>query len=78
MDLVCLWCYYPLFFVSSYFCSFAYFLHYHSILQEKIMTAEEFAQMPNCNMAESIHNKWFQTSNNKGDNLYVPTVNDYI
>ena len=41
------------------------------------MTAEEFVQMPNCNLAESIHNKWLQTSGNKGGNLYVATVDDY-
>jgi hypothetical protein len=42
------------------------------------MTAEEFAQMPNCNLAESIHNKWLQASGNKGGDLYVATVDDYI
>jgi hypothetical protein len=47
-------------------------------MQEKIMTAEEFAQMPNCNLAESIHNKWLQASGNKGGDLYVATVDDYI
>ena len=34
------------------------------------MTAEEFAQMPNCNLAESIHN-------NDGD-LYVAIVDDHM
>jgi len=42
------------------------------------MTAEEFAQMPNCNLAESIHNKWLQASGNKGGDLYTATVDDYI
>ena len=42
------------------------------------MTAEEFAQMFNCNIAESIHNKWLQASDNKGGDVYVATVNDYI
>src|SRR5450631_3806638 len=42
------------------------------------MTAEEFAQMPNCNLAESIHNKWLQASGNKGGDLYVATMDDYI
>jgi hypothetical protein len=42
------------------------------------MTAVEFTQMPNCNLAESIHNKWLQTFGNKGGNLYVATVDDYI
>ena len=39
------------------------------------MTAEEFAQMPNCNLAESIRIKWLQASGNKGGDLYV---DDYI
>jgi hypothetical protein len=34
--------------------------------------------MPNCNLAESIHNKWLQASDNKGGDLYVATVDDYI
>ena len=42
------------------------------------MTAKEFAQMPNCNLADSIHNKWIQDSGNKGGNLYVTTMDDYI
>jgi hypothetical protein len=42
------------------------------------MTPEEFAQMPNCNLAESIHNNWLQASGNKGGDLYVATVDDYI
>ena len=42
------------------------------------MTAEEFVQMPNCNLAKSIYNKWLQASGNKGGNLYVATVKYYI
>jgi hypothetical protein len=42
------------------------------------MTAKDFAQMLDCNLAESIHNELLQTSSNKGDNLYVATVDDYI
>jgi hypothetical protein len=51
--------------------NFAYFLNCHSIAQEKIMTAEEFAQMRSYNLAKSIHKKWLQASNNKGGDLYV-------
>jgi hypothetical protein len=58
--------------------SFAYFLNCHSIVQEKIMTAEEFAQMRSYNLAKFIHKKWLQTSNNKGDDLYVANVDDCI
>jgi hypothetical protein len=42
------------------------------------MSAKEFVQMLNCNLAESIHNKWLQVSNNNGGDLYVATVDDYI
>jgi hypothetical protein len=77
MELVRLYSYYCLVFFL-YFWIFAYFLYCHSILQEKIMTAEEFAQMPNCNFAEFIHNKWLQAFGNKGGDLYVATVDDYI
>jgi hypothetical protein len=53
-------------------------LHNHSILHEKIMITEEFAQMSKCNLAKSIHKKWLQASGNKGGNLYVAIVDDYI
>ena len=41
------------------------------------MTVEEFVQMSNCNAAKSIHYKWLQASSNKGDDLYMTTVDDY-
>ncbi len=34
--------------------------------------------MPSCNLAETVHNKWLQASGNKGNDLYVSTVDDYI
>ncbi len=34
--------------------------------------------MPSCNLAESIHNKWLQASGNKGGDLYVAAVDDYV
>ncbi len=34
--------------------------------------------MPSCNLAESIHNKWSQVSGNKGRDLYVGAVDDYV
>jgi hypothetical protein len=78
MKLVHLYSYYCLFLLFPYFRIFAYFLYFRFILQEKIMIAEEFAQMPNCNLAESFHNKWLQASGNKGGDFYVTTVDDYI
>jgi hypothetical protein len=34
--------------------------------------------MPSCNLAETMHNKWLQASGNRGNDLYVATVDDYI
>jgi hypothetical protein len=34
--------------------------------------------MLSCNLAESVHNKWLQTSGNKGGDLYVARVDNYI
>jgi hypothetical protein len=34
--------------------------------------------MPSCNLAESVHNKWLQASDNNGEDLYVATVDDFI
>jgi hypothetical protein len=34
--------------------------------------------MPSCNLAESMHNKWNQQSNNRGSDLYIITVDDFI
>jgi len=42
------------------------------------MIAEEFVQMPNSNLAKSIYNKWLLVSGNKGGDLYVAIVDDYI
>ena len=48
------------------------------VLQEKTLSTDELAEMPSCNLAETIHNKWLQASGNKGGDLYVATVDDYI
>jgi hypothetical protein len=39
---------------------------------------EELAEMPSCNLAETIHNKWLQASGNNGGDLYVATVDDFV
>ena len=67
-----------LFHFYLFFSIFAYFLHYHSFLQKKIMTAKLFAQIHNCNLAKSVHNKWPQASGKKDGNLYVASLDDYI
>ena len=34
--------------------------------------------MPSYNLVESVHNKWLQASKNKGGDLYIAVVDDYI
>jgi hypothetical protein len=34
--------------------------------------------MLSCNLAEFVHNKWLQASGNKGGDLYLATVDDFI
>jgi len=67
-----------LLFVLCFFSSFSYFLHCHSNSQKKNITVKEFVQMPNCNLAEFIHNKWLQAAGYEGGDLYVITMNEYI
>jgi hypothetical protein len=36
------------------------------------------ANMPSCNLSETVHNKWLQQSGNHGNNLFAATYNDKI
>lgn len=47
-------------------------------MHEKKYCAEELAQMPACNLAETVHNKWLQASGNKNGDLNVVAVDDYV
>jgi hypothetical protein len=38
----------------------------------------ELAEMRSCNLAESMHHKWNQQSGNRGSDLYIATVDDFI
>ena len=61
MELVHLYSYCFFFLFYSLFSQiFSYFLHCHTIAQEKIMTAKEFAQMPNFNFANSFTTNGFK------------------
>jgi hypothetical protein len=42
------------------------------------LTESELAEMPSCNLAESMHHKWNQQSGNWGNDLYIATVDDFI
>jgi hypothetical protein len=39
---------------------------------------DELAEMPSCNLTETVHNKWLQASGNRGNDLYTATVDNYI
>jgi hypothetical protein len=34
--------------------------------------------MPSCNLTKTIHNKWLQQSSNRGIDLYVAIVDDFV
>ena len=34
--------------------------------------------MPSCYLAETVHNKWLQASENNGNDLYVATMDDFV
>ena len=42
------------------------------------MSPIELAEMLSCNLAKILHNKWLHASGNKGRNLYIPALDDYI
>jgi hypothetical protein len=39
---------------------------------------EEMANMPSCNLSETVHNKWLQQSGNRGNDLFAATCDDKI
>ena len=42
------------------------------------LSKADLAEMPSCNLAETVHNKWLQQSGNRGNDLYVATVDDLV
>jgi hypothetical protein len=42
------------------------------------LTESELAEVPSCNLAETKHNAWLQESGNRGNDLYVASVDDFI
>lgn len=42
------------------------------------MTIDEHAEIPTCNLAKTLHNKWLQQSGNKITCLYEAIVDDLI
>ena len=45
---------------------------------EIFLNKDQLVELLSCNLAEFVHNKWLQASGNKGGDLYVATVDDYI
>ena len=41
-------------------------------------TKSELVEMPSCNHAKMIHNKWLQQFGNRGTNLYIATIDDFV
>ena len=42
------------------------------------LSLDERANMPSCNLAETVHNRWLQQSGNQMMSLYEATVDDLI
>ena len=42
------------------------------------LNIEQLAEMPSCNLAETVHKKWLQMSGNQGACLYVATLDDMM
>ena len=42
------------------------------------LSKADLAEMPSCNLAETVHNKWLQQSGNCGNDLYVAIVDDLV
>jgi hypothetical protein len=58
---------------------------YHTILVlncyyfvQQNLSLDEMADMPSCNLTETVHNKWLQQSSNIDDCLYAATVDDMM
>ena len=49
-----------------------------SVLFYLQISEDEMAEMPSCNLAESVHNKWLQQSGKKGNDFFVATVDDMV
>ena len=42
------------------------------------LSKAKLAEMPSCNLAKTVHNKWLQQSSNRGNDLYIATVDDLV
>jgi hypothetical protein len=42
------------------------------------LSTDELADIPSCNLSETVHNKWLQASSKRGTDLYVATCDDWI
>jgi hypothetical protein len=42
------------------------------------LSLEEMADMPSCNLSETVHNKWLQQFGHRGNDLFAATCDDKI
>jgi hypothetical protein len=54
-----------------------FLIYYKFVSSLQDMSMKECTKMPTCNLAEIVHNKWLQQSNNKMTCLYEVIVNDW-
>lgn len=39
---------------------------------------EEMADVPSCNLTQTLHKKWIQHLNDRGDNVYIAAIDNFI
>jgi hypothetical protein len=44
----------------------------------QVLNIEEDANMPTCNLFETVHNTWLQQCGKKGKDLFNATVDDLV
>jgi hypothetical protein len=42
------------------------------------LTESELVEMPSCNLAKAKQNAWLHESGNRGNDLYVATIDDFF
>ena len=42
------------------------------------VSIDEFVDMSSCNLAKTMHKRWKQASGDRGADLYIATIDDYV
>jgi hypothetical protein len=53
-------------------------INYIFFLSIQGLSLKEMVDMPSCNLSETVHNKWLQQSNNRGNDLFATTCDNKI